>query len=306
MARTPLLPSLVALRAFVHVGATGSIRQAGERMHVDHSSISRHLKNLEERLQVQLVRKQGRGLVLTPRGQDYHRRISEAFGLIETATQDLVQPEDGHLAIYAPPGIAHRVLLPNLPALRRRLPDWEILLHTQPRGEIDPEGAGHWVEIHFGDEAPPVEGTRSRHLFRPRLFPVVSPRVDPRWLTLGSPSGLVDVPLIMARLDGELDAWFAHCGLRRGSEMSYMLMPNTHLALEAALYGQGAALANDVIAAQDLASGNLAELFGTDFRSGSYFVVTSEADWDEAHMVFARDWLDGLMPRSETRDAREG
>ncbi len=67
------LPSLVALRAFVVVGNTESVRRAGQELNVDHASVSRHIKALEERLGITLFRHDGRRMVLTEEGQRFHR-----------------------------------------------------------------------------------------------------------------------------------------------------------------------------------------------------------------------------------------
>ena len=83
------LPSLVALRAFVVVGNTGSVRRAGLEMNVDHSSISRHIKALEERLGIVLFRHEGRQMILTEEGERYHRKIRRAFDLMTEATAEL-------------------------------------------------------------------------------------------------------------------------------------------------------------------------------------------------------------------------
>lgn len=64
------MPPLTALRAFEAVGRTGSVRSAGEELSVNHSVVSRHIRNLEQWLGVKLVETRGRGIALTRLGGD--------------------------------------------------------------------------------------------------------------------------------------------------------------------------------------------------------------------------------------------
>ena len=56
------------LRYFWMVGKSGSIARAGEQLHLTPQSISGQLRELEESLGVDLLRKAGRGLELTETG----------------------------------------------------------------------------------------------------------------------------------------------------------------------------------------------------------------------------------------------
>ena len=133
------LPPLIALRAFEAVGRLGSVRAAGEELAVSHTVVSRHVRNLEQRLGARLLRPAGRGLALTPEGQRYLAQIAQALDLIERATAELAAPRRRTLAIWCAPGVASRRVLPLLPELEALLPEHEItLLPTLARPDFAP------------------------------------------------------------------------------------------------------------------------------------------------------------------------
>jgi LysR family transcriptional activator of nhaA len=69
------------LHAFWMIAESGSITAAAKRMHVTHSTLSVQLRALEDVLGGVLFERRGRGLVITPFGDQVHARASEIFRL---------------------------------------------------------------------------------------------------------------------------------------------------------------------------------------------------------------------------------
>ncbi len=65
------LPSLNALRAFEAAARNGSFTLAAQELFVTHAAISRHLRDLEQWLGVELFHRTGRGVKLTEAGARY-------------------------------------------------------------------------------------------------------------------------------------------------------------------------------------------------------------------------------------------
>lgn len=61
------------------VAREGSVQRASELLHVTPASVSVQIKQLERALKVQLLKKQGRGLVLTEMGEQVAGYASEIF-----------------------------------------------------------------------------------------------------------------------------------------------------------------------------------------------------------------------------------
>ena len=70
------LPTLNALRAFEAAERLQSFTRAAEELNVSHSAISRHVRGLEKRLDVQLFKIAQRGVTLTELGRWYAAQIT--------------------------------------------------------------------------------------------------------------------------------------------------------------------------------------------------------------------------------------
>lgn len=281
-------PPLVALRAFAVVGRLRSVRRAAQELHVDHSVISRHLQNLEARIGVKLLRAEGRGLALTEAGERFHARIWQALEQIEDATTELTASAASTFSIVAPPGFAHRVLLPLMPDLQASMSKWEIVLH--PSETFEPAGM-RALYIVFANTGMHREGMLFESIMRPRLFPVANPRVNAHWLQARSPRELLELPLIHSETGGLWIDWFAAIGIADLPQLRGPKLRNTHLALEAAKYGQGIALANEILVQRDLEAGDLVEIGQTNVRLDEYVMGAAVDDWETPPFALVRRQL---------------
>lgn len=288
-------PSLVALRAFIAVGDMASIRGAAQRLGTNHAAVSRHLRNVETCLGIPLVEHRGRGLALTEAGEIYHARLKRAFDDIDAATQDVTAAQKQVFEIHAQPGIAHRLLLPDLPSLKARLPDIDVMIITSNIGpETVPDTI--YVELYFDTKPRYRTGYREVVLAAPRMFPVANPRADARWFAVTQPEELMQFPIINAKNAAALwEVWLDRLSVEAALPHSGLQMPNTHLALEAARFGQGIALANDMIVGSDLESGELQEIMQTGVRIEGYRLAIPDRWATSVPVQVLCEWLDAVI-----------
>jgi len=101
---------LTRLQVLVALARHGSASRAAEALHYSQPTVSHHLKRLEAETGAVLVRRVGRGLVLTDEGRRLAERGEEILGLMARASGELasaVSLQSGHvrLAIF-PSGMA--------------------------------------------------------------------------------------------------------------------------------------------------------------------------------------------------------
>src|ERR671939_1890122 len=72
-----MTPELRLVRYFVAVAQEGNVTRAAERLHVAQPSLSAAVRQLEGQLGVELLRRTGRGIALTPAGELLLRRGRE-------------------------------------------------------------------------------------------------------------------------------------------------------------------------------------------------------------------------------------
>src|SRR5262245_9143690 len=87
-AMTYLLPPLNALRAFEAAARHLSFKQAAHELHVTAGAVSQQVRQLEERLGVQLFERLTRQVILTPAGEAYLTPVRKAFHRIAEATSE--------------------------------------------------------------------------------------------------------------------------------------------------------------------------------------------------------------------------
>lgn len=131
-----LLPSTSALLALETAARHQSFARAAEELSLSEGAISRQIAKLETLLGVQLFRRSGNRVELSPSGATYAARMRSALADIERHTQALLAEAQGRnaLEIGVIPTLAGRWLIPRLASFRAQNPDVEINLRerTQP------------------------------------------------------------------------------------------------------------------------------------------------------------------------------
>lgn len=287
------LPSLIAVRAFVVVGETLSVRQAGEVLHTDHASISRHISNLESAVGGALLEKDGRGVVLTALGKKYHRKLRRAFDILCEATHEARAARPSVLSISAPPGLAHEVLLPAIPGLAEVLSGWKINLLTEVASTVGrTEDAVIHAYLRYGPlESVPLDMVQVA-ITRPELFPVASPAFLARYPQVKNVEEMLQLPFMCSDTTGLWERWARHAGINYDFSMRGVEMPNTHLALQAAALGQGIALGNSILAARALRRGDLVEVLDKRIALDDYYLVCTRRDWDSSPIKELLRWVE--------------
>lgn len=109
------LPSIKALRALEAVGRLGSVRRAAEELHLTRSAVSHQLRFLEAELGFPLTEREGRGVLLTPRGERYAREVRAALRALARAGEQTAEADlAGKLTVSCTPGFATYWLCPNV------------------------------------------------------------------------------------------------------------------------------------------------------------------------------------------------
>lgn len=303
------LPPLAALRAFEAAARHLSFKKAAEELHVTPAAISQQIKALESYLGQGLFRRLTRALEVTPAGLAMLPKIREGFECLAAAIDITRQCDDGALTINAPPSFASRWLVPRLPRFTTAYPEIELLLSSSAdtvdrRGEtavfeaglVDPRLAASEVAIRYGSGNYP--GYRVEKIFAPDCVPVCSPRLPTVDKPLAIPADLRRQVLIhdetMGGEDHQADweQWLRVAGVvdidaQRGARFS-----NAVLAVEAALDGQGVALALRPLVEADVAAGRLFIPFDIAVPSPyAYYLVMPEAVALRPSVAAFRAWL---------------
>jgi LysR family glycine cleavage system transcriptional activator len=280
------LPSLNAVRAFEAAARHLSFTKAAEELFVTHAAISRQVRELETGLGLKLFRRLSRGVVLTPAGQRYAARLTRLLDQLAAATAELSQESEGGVVVASiEPNFAERWLSLRLADFRSAHPAIDLQIIPTPnlvdfrRDEVDlaiRHGGGAWPQV------------RTLLLAPLQVFPVASPRVAER---LKAPADLARATLLHEETRRWWADWLVAAGQPQIDAEKGPMMGDPSLTLNAALAGQGVALADQVIAGDELAAGRLVRPFSLQIEAGGYWLVLPPEGPDRPAVKAFADWL---------------
>jgi len=292
------LPPLNALRAFEVAARHNSFTGAAAELRVSHAAISRHVRALEARLGVTLFRKAARGVELTEAGAKYLGVISDAFDAIAQATDDVAQPKAAQIRVSVEPAFAATWLIHRLGAFRDAYPQYDIVLEVSPR-LVDLQKDEADLAIRYGNGGWP--GVQEDALTSCRLYPVGQPKLLGDKQTELAPAELRRFVLLHED-DGSLwRRWFAQAGVNDVDVTRGPRILETGLTIEAAIAGQGIALADEGLIGDALAAGRVAKLSSIPLADGRYYLLSLKAAQRRPPTAAFRKWL--LQETAALREA---
>lgn len=290
---------MASIRAFEAVGRLGGIRRAAASLSLDHSVVSRHLRQLEDWLGVALVQRAGGHVSLTDAGTRYHERVSAALADLALATAEISGREDQkRLLVWCVPGFAAQWVTERVALFEQAFPGYHVELRpTDGRANLLAHEAD--VDIRFYlDGWPPEPGGRGlQHveLARPEVMIVASPTLAAQLKGRITLETLPQAPLLHEEHDRQWRAWLALNGLADMPERLHgPLLWHAHLAIAAARNSRGLALANPYLVSADLKSGSLVQLEVPGTRPvviGAYAYVVREDRWSSDGILRFRRFL---------------
>jgi LysR family glycine cleavage system transcriptional activator len=276
------VPSLAELEALETVARCGSVTRAANALHLTQSAISHRLRALEEHTGIALIERSGRGVRLTSAARRLARAAGEARRLLEDTVANLAsQPAREVLSISCSPSFAIRVLVPRLAMFHAANPDLDLRVAAHDV-EVDALQSGADAAVRLAAE--PAAQLYSEKLIDEVVFPVISPRALERGPALRKPGDLARYPLLHdeALIDDprrvDWPGWFALAGEHRVNTDRGIRFSHAYLAIEAALAGDGVALARRTLVAEDLARGRLVAPIGPVVPSGLTYWFTTSID----------------------------
>ena len=287
------LPPLNPLRAFEATARHLSVSRAAKELNVTPGAVSHQVRALEEALRVKLFRRTGGHLQLSSHGSAYHPAIAGAFDSIAEASALLTrQKTEGDLVVSCVQALASFWLIPRIGTFAERYPD--IRLKLVAAEEADPAEVD--LAIRYGGG--PWPGFHAQMWSHVELFPVCSPTLVNQ-KPLRSVADLGAHTLLHGDEDGsEWQMWLhaAHAPTMVGAR--YFKLSNWHLAIEAAIHGQGITLGDSITTSRLLADGKLIAPFGiTVPASGAFYIVCRNELRNAATLRAFTDWLNSeLVP----------
>lgn len=291
---------LNALRAFEAAARHESFSAAATELHVTPAAVGQLVRSLEESLGTPLFHRGASGrkrLVLTEAAQRALPDIRAGFERLSAGVARLKDVSStGVLTVTVSPAFAAKWLLPRLERFQAAWPELDVRLDATTE-LLDFAARGVDIGVRYGAGGWP--GLTAEKLLDEEVFPVCSPALLRQSRRVRRPSDLGGLRLIHDRsVDARSgfatwDAWLEKAGAREVETKRGLRINNSAAVLQAAIDGQGVALARSIMARDDLAAGRLVRLFPeVEFASAlAYYVVYRPECATLPKLVAFREWL---------------
>jgi len=285
----PRLPPLNALKAFEAAARHESFTRAAEELCVTQGAVSHQVKALEADLAIKLFNRERQRLIITEAGRDYLAVVRDALDRIAVGTERLLHRQSaGVLTVSTSPDFAAKWLVHRLGHFAEAHAGIDLRVSAAmhhvdfTREDVDMavrHGDGNWA------------GLDAVQLSAEQLFAICSPKLM-SGRRLARPADILKFPLIHLDSRADWTKWLRVAGISDDNVRHGPVLNRASMVIDAAINGQGIALARTTLAAWDLINGRLVRPFAEALRlSKTYWIVCPKATSNVPKIVTFRDWL---------------
>ncbi len=291
---TENLRHLRALQAFDETATHSSLSKAADALNVTHGAISRQIKLLELHLGVTLFHRRPNGVELTKAGERLYQSTRGAFSTLQLGVAEVKRLHHRQsITVSLSTSLALKWLVPLLGSFQQEHSGIALLLDTNDvfadfdRSEVD-------VALRFGE--PGWDGLYHEQIRQEDLIVVAAPSLVGKTRLPMRPEDVADLPLLHDAFNVGWESWAAQVGLNpdriNAQSIKYV---DSAVLLEAAIDGQGVALARHLLAERDLNLGRLIRLDESrvPLDRGLYFVCRL-GDQERVTVRIFKKWLMSL------------
>jgi LysR family glycine cleavage system transcriptional activator len=241
-------------------------------------------------LAIKLFNRERQRLIITEAGRDYLAVVRDALDRIAAGTERLLQRQSaGVLTVRTSPDFAAKWLVHRLGHFAEAHSDIDLrisatLHHVDfAREEVD-------LAVRHGDGNWP--GLDTVRLCAEQLFVICSPQLLSGRRRLNRSADILKFPLIHLDSRADWSNWLRQVGIDDANVTHGPVLNRASMVIDAAINGQGVALARTTLVAWDLINGRLVRPFREEMRvSKTYWIVCPKATAALPKIVTFRDWL---------------
>ncbi|WP_171123671.1 MULTISPECIES: LysR substrate-binding domain-containing protein [unclassified Ruegeria] len=285
------LRHLRALQAFDETATHSSLTKAADVLNVTHGAISRQIKLLELHLGAVLFHRRPNGVELTKAGERLYQSTRGAFSALQLGVSEVKRIRHRQsITVSLSTSLALKWLVPLLSSFQQEHPGIALLLDTNDayadfdRSEVD-------IALRFGK--PGWGELYHEQIKQEELIVVAAPSLVEKQRRPMHAEEVADLPLLHDAFNVGWESWAAQVGLSperiKSQSVKYV---DSAVLLEAAIDGQGVALARNLLAARDLELGRLIRLDDSSvpLDRGLYFVCRP-GDQERVSVRIFKKWL---------------
>lgn len=294
--KTTSIPSLNALRAFEASARNKSFSKAAKELNVTPAAVGHQVKSLEHVLNERLFIRLNREIRLTEAGEKLVPGLTDVFSQLSQVITNFRNTDTSRtLTVSTPISVALKWLIPKLNKFKKLNPDINIRIDSSnelvnfSQQNID-------IGLRYGDGDYPDLHVISLAK-KTKMFPVCSPSLLDGHYPLNCPEDLINFTLLDQPIVSnntmwpDWGLWLELVGCPDVEVHNRVQFDQSLMAVQAAVEGQGVALADEVIAGEELAAGKLIRPFELSYlTSYSYYIVCPKNIADQHNVKAFTDW----------------
>jgi DNA-binding transcriptional LysR family regulator len=260
------LPPLQTLRAFEAAVRLESFTRAADELALTQGAVSQHVRALEERVGTRLFLRERGGAQPTPQAHALALQIRQGLNVLERAFDVSAAPaprerrrtrEPVSLTVSVLPPFAQRWLEPRLARFKRAHPHITLQLRKEVTLARLNGRDGVDVALRYGPGTWP--GVQAERFMEEEIFPVMSPAYGDG----GRPRRFADLARhrLLKHRSQPWEPWFQAVGLDLTEPRGGPVFDDARQVLDAAVKGEGIALARGSLVERELAQAQLIRLW---------------------------------------------
>lgn len=291
------LPPLNGFYVFESAARHLSFTLAAKELFVTQAAVSQQIKQLESQLGFKLFHRLTRQLALTEEGKRLANEVRLMLTRLSNVIDELKAEESsGTLTVSTISSFAMKWLIPRLQLFHQEYPEISLQLHTSNH-PVDFRTENIDMAVRYGRGN--YKGVSTTFMMRDQIFPVCSPELLKSKGPIKAPADLCNHVLLydsaqdqLTKKERDWSTWFTKVGVTDFQIRDSMSLSGTHMALEAAIAGQGFALGRTSIASHDLKLGRLVRPFNYRVEAdNAYYIVSPTETADKPKVKIFREWL---------------
>ncbi|KQE90365.1 LysR substrate-binding domain-containing protein [Acinetobacter lactucae] len=294
------LPPMNSLIVFEAAARHLSFTQAANELNVTQGAISRQIRQLEEYLGKELFIRANRNISLTPMGLQYYQTIYSALLNVAQATAEIKKWQGEHqITVATTNAMAALWLLPKVATFQQNNEGVDLRILTT-ENILDLQKMDFDLAL-FYCRKPPA-GMKVTTLFPEEVFPVCSPNYLAQFKENSTPEEIFGKTLLYLD-DSQKDwitwaEWFQAVNYPVVKPKNRVNINNYPMLLQAAINGQGVALAWGSLIDDYLKNGSLVRPVETVLRTEANFSMLEPSDRGviPSSVKHFRSWLLEQLP----------
>ena len=292
------IPSANSLFTFEAVSRLASFSEAANELNVTQPAVSRSISSLEAHLGYSLFERHGRWIKMTSNGDKLYRATSTAFNTISGSMLEIEQRQQNNetVTISMSPTAVNHWFLPRMPEFQNKFPKLclDFLEYTNAYDGLS-SNVDLGIRLSNPQEADvhrwPFADEEIIALCSPHYYEINGPLDQLVGSNAAKPANNHTF-IEWANQHLGLDEFFNATGLSMPENPSFIKFSSYSSVLQAAIHGQGVALAWTSEASKQLIDGNLVPACAQVVKTGRrYHILASNLTPMRPAVEDVRDWL---------------